>query len=287
MNGVQMLRLVREAYRLFLLSGVFQNEYHFDEREEREEQFCRQAELCSSHERLFDFLADTCKKNMEDASAWFRVEKAKPINQAKRYIKKHFADPISLGEVSSEVGFSGSYFSTLFRKETGKNFLEYLTDVRIDEAKVLLRESRMTIENVAKLIHLKDGQTFPSHFHWVKSEDIINRGGGTLLLKLYNDDGEGGYADTDVLVNSDGRSYYVPAGTEVEVKPGESITLWPHQYHSFAVVPGSGDILIGEVSMCNDDTTDNRFHYPVGHFPEIEEDEVPYRLLCNEYPAAE
>ena len=107
MNGAQMLRLVREAYRLFLLSGVFQNEYHFDEREEREEQFCRQAELCSSHEKLFGFLADACKKNMEEASAWFRVEKARPINQAKRYIKKHFADPISLEEVSSEVGFSG------------------------------------------------------------------------------------------------------------------------------------------------------------------------------------
>ncbi|WP_440321351.1 hypothetical protein [Laedolimicola sp.] len=58
MNGAQMLRLVREAYRLFLLSGVFQNEYHFDE---GEEQFCRQAELCSSHERLFDFLADTLR----------------------------------------------------------------------------------------------------------------------------------------------------------------------------------------------------------------------------------
>ena len=137
-----------------------------------------------------------------------------------------------------------------------------------------------------KLIYLKDGQTFPSHFHWIKSEDIINRGGGTLLLKVYNDDGNGGYADTDVLVNSDGRSYYVPAGTEVEIKPGESITLWPHQYHSFAVVPGSGDILIGEVSMCNDDTTDNRFHDAVGRFPAIEEDEPPYRLLCNEYPAA-
>ena len=121
----------------------------------------------------------------------------------------------------------------------------------------------------------------------MKSEDIINRGGGTLLIQVYNDDGEGGLADTDVLVNSDGRSYYVPAGTQVELKPGESLTLWPHQYHNFAVVPGSGDVLIGEVSMCNDDTTDNRFHEPVGRFPAIEEDEPPYRLLCNEYPAAE
>lgn len=118
------------------------------------------------------------------------------------------------------------------------------------------------------------------HFHWNKSEDIINRGGGTLLLHIYNDDGEGGLADTDVLVNSDGRSYYVPAGTAVELNPGESITLWPHQYHDFDVLTGSGDVLIGEVSMCNDDNTDNRFYESVGRFPKIEEDEnIPSSVL--------
>ena len=40
-------------------------------------------------------------------------------------------------------------------------------------------------------------------------------------------------------------------------------------------------------SQCNDDETDNRFYEKVGRFPEIEEDEAPYRLLCNEYPNAE
>ena len=138
-----------------------------------------------------------------------------------------------------------------------------------------------------KLLMLKEGQHSPMHFHWNKSEDIINRGGGTLLLHIYNDDGEGGLADTDVLVNSDGRSYYVPAGTAVELNPGESITLWPHQYHDFDVLTGSGDVLIGEVSMCNDDNTDNRFYESVGRFPKIEEDEKPYRLLCFEYPSAD
>jgi len=137
-----------------------------------------------------------------------------------------------------------------------------------------------------KLIMLKDGQHFPSHFHWMKSEDIINRGGGTLIIHIWNDDGNGGYSQDNVLVNSDGRSYPVPAGTGIVLKPGESITLWPHQYHDFDTERGTGDILIGEVSMCNDDTTDNRFHDPAGRFPEIEEDEAPYRLLCNEYPAA-
>lgn len=134
-----------------------------------------------------------------------------------------------------------------------------------------------------KLIMLLEGQHSPMHFHWNKSEDIINRGGGTLLIHVYNDrDGE--LDDTPVQVNSDGRTYQVPAGTAVELRPGESITLWPHQYHDFDVLPGTGDILLGEVSMCNDDNTDNRFYEPVGRFPEIEEDEEPYRLLCFEYP---
>ncbi|MBU9737239.1 D-lyxose/D-mannose family sugar isomerase [Diplocloster agilis] len=137
-----------------------------------------------------------------------------------------------------------------------------------------------------KLLMLKEGQHSPMHFHWIKSEDIINRGGGTLIIHMYNDkDGE---LDTsDVLINADGRSYTAPAGTGVELKPGESITIWPHQYHDFDIMPGTGDVLIGEVSMCNDDNTDNRFYEDMGRFPEIEEDEAPYRLLCFEYPAAE
>ncbi len=47
---------------------------------------------------------------------------------------------------------------------------------------------------------------------------------------------------------------------------------------------GSGDVLIGEVSMCNDDFNDNFFLEPIGRFPKIEEDEMPYRLICSEYP---
>lgn len=137
-----------------------------------------------------------------------------------------------------------------------------------------------------KFLYMRDGMKAPMHFHWIKSEDIINRAGGTLYIKVYNDDGNGGLSDEDVLVNSDGRSYKVPAGTRVRLEPGESLTLWPHQYHEFNAEPGTGPILIGEVSQCNDDNTDNRFYDKVGRFPEIEEDEPPYRLLCNEYPPA-
>ena len=68
--------------------------------------------------------------------------------------------------------------------------------------------------------------------------------------------------------------------------PGESIHVQQRLYHDFSVEEGTGAVLLGEVSQCNDDNTDNRFNPPAGRFPEIEEDEEPYRLLCNEYPAA-
>ena len=54
----------------------------------------------------------------------------------------------------------------------------------------------------------------------------------------------------------------------------------------FEVEKGTGAVLLGEVSQCNDDNTDNRFYEEMGRFPKIEEDEAPYRLLCTEYPAA-
>ena len=87
-------------------------------------------------------------------------------------------------------------------------------------------------------------------------------------------------------IGIDGREMVVPAGTQVRLTPGESITIYPYLYHDFEVEEGSGPVLLGEVSQCNDDNTDNRFYEPVGRFPAIEEDEAPYRLLCNEYPQA-
>ena len=135
-----------------------------------------------------------------------------------------------------------------------------------------------------KLLYIKEGQMAPMHFHWYKMEDIINRGGGNVLIRVYNSTPEGEFADTPVTVHCDGRAYTVPAGTQVRLTPGQSITVFQNMYHDFELEPGTGPVLLGEVSMCNDDEHDNRFYEPIGRFPEIEEDEPPYRLLCNEYP---
>ncbi len=147
------------------------------------------------------------------------------------------------------------------------------------------KQSKYNKPYAEKLLITEEEQITPYHFHWKKMEDIINRGGGNLLVQIYNATPEGEKENTPVLVSCDGRNYYAPAGSVVRITPGESITLQAGQYHSFWAEQGKGKVLLGEVSKVNDDTIDNRFYEQVGRFPEIEEDEAPLYLLGNEYPS--
>ena len=84
-----------------------------------------------------------------------------------------------------------------------------------------------------KLLIVREGQVTPYHFHYKKMEDIINRGGGNLMVQVYNSDEQGHFADTFVTASMDGRSFPAPAGAVLRVTPGESITLPCGLYHSF------------------------------------------------------
>jgi len=137
-----------------------------------------------------------------------------------------------------------------------------------------------------KILIVEEGQITPYHFHWQKMEDIINRGGGNLMVKVYASTKAGEFSKGPVKISMDGRNYAVKAGTVIKVVPGQSITLPTGQYHKFWAEKGAGKILLGEISKVNDDRTDNRFYEKVGRFPEIEEDAAPLYLLSNGYPTA-
>ncbi len=132
-----------------------------------------------------------------------------------------------------------------------------------------------------KLLISEEGQITPFHFHWNKTEDIINRGGAGLGIQLYNSTKDGKFDDTKITVSLDGVEYQFNSGEKIELKPGESITLPPYLYHSFWGV--GGKVMIGEVSVVNDDLNDNRFYEQLGRFPEIDEDEAPLYLLVGDY----
>ena len=134
-----------------------------------------------------------------------------------------------------------------------------------------------------KLMIVREKQITPMHYHWTKMEDIINCGGGNLIIKLYNATEDDKLADTDVEISVDGVRHTFPAGYELCIKPGESATLTPKLFHRFWGEEGKGTVLVREVSMSNDDANDNCFYDKAGRFPEIIEDEAPLYLLCNEY----
>lgn len=132
-----------------------------------------------------------------------------------------------------------------------------------------------------KILIVEPDQATPCHFHYAKMEDIINRGGGDLVVRLWNSTKAGTLADTGITVSTDGMERALAAGDTVTLGPGESITLPPGLYHTFW---GTGArVLVGEVSLVNDDHNDNHFLESVGRFPEIEEDEAPLYPLIQDY----
>jgi D-lyxose ketol-isomerase len=139
---------------------------------------------------------------------------------------------------------------------------------------------RKTYAEKLMLIHPK--QLTPYHFHKSKMEDIINRGGkGVLNVHVYRSQGEK-KLDTasKVPVAVDGRNFIVDPGAIIKLAPGESISLFQGIFHQFW---SDAELLLGEVSMVNDDHADNFFLEERGRFPVITEDEAPLHLLVGDY----
>jgi D-lyxose ketol-isomerase len=133
-----------------------------------------------------------------------------------------------------------------------------------------------------KLLIARRDQVTPTHTHVIKAEDIINRGGATLAVELCGSDANGGYdATAGGVVMCDGAPRPFRGGEVIRLAPGQSVTLLPGDWHAFW--GDGGDVLVGEVSTVNDDTTDNVFRDPVGRFAAIEEDAAPLHLLVSDY----
>lgn len=133
-----------------------------------------------------------------------------------------------------------------------------------------------------KIMISGEDQLSPMHRHALKTEDIINRGGGTLVLELFRMGADGAPdPEARVQVRTDGTMRDLPAGALLELAPGESVTLTTDIWHAFW--GKGGRVLIGEVSNVNDDRTDNIFRDPIGRFSEIEEDTAPTHLLVSDY----
>ena len=134
-----------------------------------------------------------------------------------------------------------------------------------------------------KILIQGENQVLPFHLHHRKMEDIINRGGGHLIIELANSGPHGEFIDTPVDITVDGRRRRFTRGEILRLTPGESVTIEPLLFHRFWAEKGFGRVLVGEVSSVNDDRADNYFPEYRERLPEIIEDEPARFLVFNDY----
>lgn len=154
-SGHEILELVLDAGKIFVLRAGSGEAEMF---QRRCGQRGRMDLLFRELERLHSGTLQTLKERREN-------ETTRPIRRAKQFIQENYGRNITLEDVCGTVGFSSAYFSALFKKETGMGFSKYLTEVRIDRAKELLRDTDLPVTEVCQAVGYSDRKHFTQTFH--------------------------------------------------------------------------------------------------------------------------
>jgi len=164
-TGVLLLDALKDAgHRLFVLLRNRGEEF-LEDLSALERRFESELDLLPSVKALHDRLRTLTKTLLESMAESRRQAESRPIREARRYIGDHYRESgISLEQVADIVGLSPSYFSLIFKRETGSGFLEYLTGIRIDYAKELLRSSKQTVAQISSAIGYSDTKYFTRLF---------------------------------------------------------------------------------------------------------------------------
>lgn len=119
---------------------------------------------CTSSQDIFRLLQQGIQQQIERLAQEKSLRETRPITEARRYIQQHYQEALRLEDVSSAVGFNATYFSALFKKETGQNFMDYLTELRINKSKELLCSDDLSVQDVAELVGYRDLKYFSRLF---------------------------------------------------------------------------------------------------------------------------
>lgn len=129
-----------------------------------EEDLIRRFWYCRSLQEIHDLLLQEISGIIGQMQEEKAEQESRPITLAKKYIQEHFEEPLRLEDVSEMVGFNATYFSSLFKKETGQGFADYLAHVRIERAKSLLMSEDCSVMDVCEMVGYKDLKYFSRLF---------------------------------------------------------------------------------------------------------------------------
>ncbi|GAB4374004.1 MAG: response regulator [Spirochaetales bacterium] len=120
-----------------------------------------EAQECRTLEEMEEWFLGFCDRILE----YFRTQQedfsAQKAREGELFIQERYLDPgLSIGQACKELSVSTSYFSAIFKKHTGKTFLEYLTEVRMEKAKELLRTTSLRTYEIAEKVGYQDPHYF-------------------------------------------------------------------------------------------------------------------------------
>ena len=164
-TGATFVETIREAgHRAFILLRD-RNMQGVDNWGDIQRRFDQSIDVISSAANLADHLKGRIEALFTTGAEARESAGSKPIRDAKQYIVNNFRDKIlSLEQVSEAVGLNPSYLSSLFKTQTGMGFLEYVTLIRIEEAKTLLHDGKKTVAEIASDVGYSDTKYFTRLF---------------------------------------------------------------------------------------------------------------------------
>ncbi|MEG2452631.1 MAG: response regulator [Clostridium sp.] len=162
-SGYEVLQMSKEVCNIYLFH-MRNKKVSIDNESSFMESYNAGAEDCANVDELFGFLKKTIGESFLKAAQGKRMEDNRPIRLAKNYMKEHYMEQVTLEDISALAGFSSTYFSALFKKETGSAFLEYLQSIRMDEAKKLLKETNLSVIVICEKVGYSDVKYFTKSF---------------------------------------------------------------------------------------------------------------------------
>lgn len=118
----------------------------------------------SDYEQMKHWFVEKMSEACRNITRYREESSTNVVDIAKEYIKNNYSKALSLDEVSYYVNISPYYFSKLFKERTGENFIEYLTNIRIEKAKELLSNSEYSMKEICVMVGYSDPNYFSRSF---------------------------------------------------------------------------------------------------------------------------
>ena len=128
------------------------------------ENFISQIEQYTDDDQLALWISDIVRRFIMQAFDLAQIKHSDVVFKTTNYIKKNYAEKLSLDSLAKEVFLSKSYLSSIFKKETGMSLIAYITKVRVEKSKKLLLEDSASLAHISSLCGFKDQSYFTKVF---------------------------------------------------------------------------------------------------------------------------